>query len=68
MTWYFAFSITRTRIGNWKIIVSLYECFVVVERGEIGSTELGEFKLDKYISRRPKVLKFHNGHSPAQGS
>jgi hypothetical protein len=48
-------------IGSSTALIAsftIYEGFVVVERGEIGSTELGEFKLDKYISRRPKVLRF----------
>jgi len=37
---------------------TIFEGFAVVERGEIDLAELGEFKLDKYISRRPKVLRF----------
>jgi len=33
--------------------------FAVVERGTIGSAELGEFKIEKYISRRPQDHQSH---------
>lgn len=43
--------------GSMKLIknLSIFQGFVVVERGEISSAELGEFKLDEYISRRSKL-------------
>lgn len=54
------FELTEATGSSTALIASLaiFQGFVVVERGEIGSAELGEFKLDDYISRRPKILAF----------
>ena len=45
---------SSTLIGS----LTIWQGFVVVERGEIGSAQLGEFKLDEHISKRPKISKF----------
>ena len=45
---------SSTLIGS----LAIFQGFVVVERGEIGSAQLGEFKLDEQISKRPKISKF----------
>lgn len=43
-------------IGSSKALIaslSIFQGFAAVERGEIGSAELGEFKIERYISSRP---------------
>lgn len=38
--------------------LAIFQGFVVVERGEADLVEIDTFKLDDYISRRPKILSF----------
>jgi len=38
--------------------LTIFQGFAVVERGELASAELSEFKLDEYISRRSNIPRF----------
>lgn len=57
----FIFELVEATGSSTEMIASLtiLQGFVVVERGEISSAELGEFKLDEYISRRPKIPAYN---------